>query len=101
MTTAMMRLSIAAALALGLAAPALAKPPHCPPGHAMKGWCAPGGPSWRVGQTVPRDRIVILRDHARHGWPRPRAGEVYVRIDSDVLLIAAATGIILDVLTRN
>ena len=95
------RLLASAALAAGLSAPALADPPHCPPGHAKKGWCTPGGPSWRVGQRAPRDRYVVIRDYDRHGWPRLRDGEIYVRIDRDVLLVAAATGIILDVLSRN
>ena len=28
---------------LALCTPALAVPSHCPPGHAKKGWCNPGG----------------------------------------------------------
>ena len=39
-----------------------AKPKHCPPGHAKKGWCVPGtgpqmrGPAWQdpYARRVPR-----------------------------------------------
>lgn len=32
--------AVAAAFTVATAAPAFAKPPHCPPGHAKKGWCS-------------------------------------------------------------
>lgn len=91
------------------ASSASASPKHCPPGHAKKGWC--GGDyasdrayergyrdgrrdAYRVGDYIDRDRYVVL-DHRRYGYRAPSRGEVYVRIDRDVFLIAAGTGLIL------
>ena len=90
---------LAAALLAGASAPALAQPPHCPPGHAKKGWCQGGEhPVFGRGDRLPRDRYVVIRDYDRNGWPRPRDDEMYVRVDDDVYRIAVATGLILDVL---
>lgn len=105
------------ALGVLAAGPSGADPKHCPPGHAMKGWCKQSGraagnaaydqgyrdglrDAWRIGERLPRDRYIIVPDFDRYGWPRPRDGQVYVRMDERVYLIALATGLILDVLNQ-
>jgi hypothetical protein len=106
---------LAAALVLALAPVALspveaeAGPPHCPPGHAKKGWCG-NGPgywegyrdgrrdAWRVGDRLPRDRYVVIPDWRHRGYPPPRSGYGYVRVDERIFLIALATGIIVEAL---
>jgi Ni/Co efflux regulator RcnB len=85
---------LAVMLAAAPAPPALAGPPGCPPGHAKKGWCDDGR-RWHVGDRVADDRVVVIR--ARGGLPRPSKGEVWVEVDDEVLLIALATGLVLDV----
>lgn len=113
----LIRVLMPAVVALGVlaAGPSQAGPKHCPPGHAMKGWCKQSvralshasyeqgyrdglRDAWRIGERLPRDRYIILPDYDRYGWPRPRDGQVYVRMDERVYLIALATGLILDVL---
>lgn len=132
---------ILSATALGIAliasGPASADPKHCPPGHAKKGWCTPGGhyrgdrrserrwerrerredrrrqrdayeqgyedglrDGWRRGEYIPRDRYRILDDWDDYGWRRPGPDEYYVIVDGRYYLIEAATGLILDLLTR-
>lgn len=73
---------------------------HCPPGLAKKGnGCQPPGQAkrWAVGRPlprdvvfyeVPRDLIVLL--------PPPPPRHRYVRVDSDILMIAIGTGMVLD-----
>ncbi|WP_428247727.1 RcnB family protein [Ferrovibrio sp.] len=73
---------------------------HCPPGLAKKGnGCMPPGHAkrWVVGHPlppdvifyeVPRDLIVLL--------PPPPPRHRYVRVDSDILMIAIGTGMVLD-----
>lgn len=93
-------LAAGAAVAVSfVAAPALAGPPHCPPGHAKKGWCSPGPKHvYRRGDRIDRDRYVIVRDYDRYGYRRPPEGYGYVRVDGDVFLIALATGLIIEAL---
>lgn len=94
--------TLAALFALAVpmgAGQALADPPHCPPGHAKKGWCSPGPKHvWRRGDYIPRDRYIIIDDYDRYGYRRPPSGYRYVRVDGDVFLIALATGLIVDAL---
>ena len=49
------------------AAPALADPPHCPPGHAKKGWCSPDRGDYRSHDRRDdrRDRWDDRRDEER------------------------------------
>lgn len=73
---------------------------HCPPGLAKKGnGCQPPGQAkrWAIGRPlprdvvfyeVPRDLIVVL--------PPPPPRHRYVRVDSDILMIAIGTGMVLD-----
>ena len=56
---------------------------------------------WRVGERPPRDRVSVIRDHRERRYPRPPRDAYYVSIDRDVFLVAAATGVIIDVLRRD
>jgi len=56
---------------------------------------------WRVGERPPRDRVSVIRDHRERRYPRPPRDAYYVLIDRDVFLVAAATGVIIDVLRRD
>ncbi len=56
---------------------------------------------WRIGQRPPRDRVIVVRDHRERRYPRPPRDHYYVSIDRDVFLVAAATGLIIDVLRRD
>lgn len=94
----LLTLAIAFAAATAQALPVSAGPAHCPPGHAKKGWCAPGSVVWRIGGPVASGYVVIT-EPSRRGLPPPRRGQVYVEIDEDVLLLAVATGMIVDVFT--
>lgn len=72
----------------------------CPPGLAKKhNGCMPPGQAkkWRVGQPLPRD--VIFYDlppslAVQIGVPPP--GYRFVRVASDILLIAIGTGLVVD-----
>jgi hypothetical protein len=87
--TAARALAAVAALWIG-AAPALGGPPHCPPGHAKKGWCRPGEPS-RIPARA--ERWEGWRDR---GLRPPRDGEIYVRLDREVWLVLEATREVLE-----
>ena len=73
---------------------------HCPPGLAKKhNGCMPPGQAkkWHVGRPLPRD--VVFYDLP----PRlvvelgvPPSGHRYVRVASDILLIAIGTGMVGD-----
>lgn len=88
---------IAALSGLPVAAPADAKP--CPPGLAKKAVpCVPPGQAkkWAVGQSLPADIVWrSLDDWQQYGLPRPGAGEAYVRVDDEVLLLGLATRVVL------
>jgi len=77
---------------------ASAAPPHCPPGHAKKGWCTPGEPSWRVGERPPRGSHVVIQFPGRRDLPPAPTGRIYVELDNDILMLATATGLIVDVI---
>lgn len=75
---------------------------RCPPGLAKKhNGCIPPGHDrrWRIGRPLPRD--VIYYDLppsvvVQLGAPLPR--HRYVRVASDILLIAIGTGMVVDAL---
>jgi len=75
---------------------------HCPPGLAKKhNGCMPPGQAkkWKIGQPLPRD--VIFYDLppplvVQIGAPPP--GYRYVRVAGDILMLAIATGIVVDVI---
>lgn len=118
---------IMAGLAAGLAfastpQTAAAQPAHCPPGHAMKGWCDTGDGSarfrdrndayeegyrdalddLRVGTRLPRDRYRILSRDSYYDRYGRRLDDryYYAEADGERLLIEAATGAIVDMLLR-
>lgn len=55
---------------------------------------------YRPGYYVPRERYVVVREYHRYGYAPPPRGHAYVRIDSDVFLVALATGLIVSSLNR-
>lgn len=73
---------------------------RCPPGLAKKhNGCLPPGQAkkWQVGQPLPRDvvyyplpRAVVIK------LGTPPAGHKFVRVASDILLIAVGTGMVID-----
>jgi len=73
---------------------------HCPPGLAKKrNGCLPPGQAkkWRRGAPLPRDVAVYDVPHdlvVRIGAPPP--GYRYVRVASDILMIAAGTAVVVD-----
>lgn len=73
---------------------------HCPPGLAKKNnGCMPPGQArkWTVGQPLPRDVISYEVPPALVvQFGRPPTGYHYVRVASDILLIAVGTGMVID-----
>jgi len=73
---------------------------HCPPGLAKKhNGCLPPGQAkrWVIGRPLPRN--VVYYDLPPHiiqsiGYPPP--GYRYVRVASDILMIAIGSGLVLD-----
>lgn len=73
---------------------------NCPPGLAKKNnGCMPPGQAkkWAMGRPLPGDitRYPLPRDLLMR-LPMPPAGHEYVRVASDILLIAVGTGMVLD-----
>jgi len=72
----------------------------CPPGLAKKrNGCMPPGQArkWQIGRPLPRDVVVydLPRDLViKIGLPPP--DHKYVRVASDILLIAVGTGMVVD-----
>lgn len=118
----LMKTAAISALVLALSAGSLyAAPPHCPPGHAKKGECTPGGPAvarhdhaparaherdrarhhWQRGERISPDRYVVVDRWRDRGYPPPPAGHRYVVVDDEVLLVAIATNVIADVLLNR
>lgn len=73
---------------------------HCPPGLAKKNnGCMPPGQAkkWTVGRPLPRDVIFYEVPQALViQLERPSAGYRYVRVATDILLIAIGTGMVID-----
>ncbi len=73
---------------------------RCPPGLAKKNnGCMPPGQAkkWAVGQPLPRDVVYYpVPQSIVIQLGIPPAGHKYVRVASDVLLIAVGTGLIVD-----
>ena len=73
---------------------------RCPPGLAKKhNGCMPPGQAkkWKIGRPLPRE--VIYYDLPPAVVTRigpPPSGHRYVRVASDILLIAIGTGMIVD-----
>ena len=73
---------------------------HCPPGLAKKhNGCMPPGQAkkWRIGRPLPREVVYYDVPPAlvvQIGVPPP--GYRYVRVASDILMIAVGTGLVVD-----
>ncbi len=77
---------------------------HCPPGLAKKrNGCMPPGQAkkWRVGRPLPQDVVfyevppaLVIKIGA------PPAGYKYVRVASDILMIAVGTRMVADAITN-
>src|SRR4051812_16884522 len=75
---------------------------HCPPGLAKKhNGCMPPGQAkkWQVGAPLPRDVVYyrVPQDLVVRLGPPP-AGEQYVRVAGDILLISVGSKMVLDAL---
>lgn len=72
----------------------------CPPGLAKKhNGCFPPGQAkkWRIGHALPRDVIFYdLPPAIIVQLGTPPAGHRFVRVASDILMIAVGTGIVID-----
>lgn len=73
---------------------------RCPPGLAKKNnGCMPPGQAkkWAMGQPLPRDVVFYPVPNAvLIQLGTPPAGHKYVRVASDILLIAAGTSMVVD-----
>jgi Ni/Co efflux regulator RcnB len=73
---------------------------RCPPGLAKKdNGCMPPGQAkkWNVGQPLPRDVVYYpLPQSLIIGLGAPPAGHKYVRVSTDILLVALGTNLIVD-----
>lgn len=73
---------------------------HCPPGLAKKhNGCMPPGQAkkWKKGYPLPRDVIFYnLPPRIVIELGTPPAGHRYVRVATDILLIAIGTGLVVD-----
>jgi len=73
---------------------------HCPPGLARKNnGCMPPGQArrWSVGHPLPREVIYYDVPSALVvQFEQPPSGYRYVRVASDILLIALGTGMVID-----
>ncbi len=72
----------------------------CPPGLAKKkNGCMPPGQAkkWAMGQPLPPDlrRYSLPKDLLSH-LPPPPSGHRYVRVASDILLVAIGTSMVVD-----
>ena len=73
---------------------------HCPPGLAKKhNGCMPPGQAkkWQLGQPLPREVVYYSVPQpllVQIGPPPP--GHRYVRVATDILLIAIGTGMVVD-----
>lgn len=72
----------------------------CPPGLAKKNnGCMPPGQArkWAIGRPLPRDVTYYdLPPEVLTQLGQPQAGQRYVRVASDILLLNAATGMVVD-----
>lgn len=73
---------------------------HCPPGLAKKNnGCMPPGQAkkWHQGRPLPRDVVYYdLPPQLVVQLGKPPAGHKYVRVASDILLIAVGTAMVVD-----
>lgn len=77
---------------------------HCPPGLAKKhNGCMPPGQAkkqWRVGQPLPAAVLIYeLPPALVVKLGPPPAGQKYVRVAADILLIAVGTRLVIDAMS--
>ncbi len=76
---------------------------HCPPGLAKKNnGCMPPGQAkkWHKGRPLPRDVVYYdLPPRLVVQLGAPPAGHKYVRVATDILLIAVGTSMVIDAVT--
>jgi Ni/Co efflux regulator RcnB len=76
---------------------------HCPPGLAKKNnGCLPPGQAkkWRVGQPLPSSVVIYeLPPTLVVKLGPPPAGQKYVRVAADILLIAVGTRMVIDAMS--
>ncbi len=95
-----------AALALALATPALAQPPHhgqLPGAHAYP-HARMGHPHWSRGDRLDRayrGQGYYVTDWRMRHLRRPPRGYRWVRVNDQYLLVAITTGIILDAILMS
>lgn len=73
---------------------------RCPPGLAKKhNGCQPPGQArkWAIGRPLPRDVVYYDVPVGMIGYPPP--GYRFVRVASDILMIAVGTGMVMDAIT--
>ncbi|MGZ4957685.1 MAG: hypothetical protein ACXV7J_00410 [Methylomonas sp.] len=73
---------------------------HCPPGLAKKhNGCMPPGQAkkWQIGRPLPPDVIYYEVPAGLLGYPPP--GYSFVRVASDILMIAIGSGMVMDAIT--
>ena len=70
----------------------------CPPGLWKKGSCIPPGHRmrWAAGDRFPRDVTFRRVYYSEYGLPRPRSGEFYAKVDSEVYLVSEATRLVVE-----
>lgn len=73
---------------------------HCPPGLKKKrNGCVPPGHSkqWVIGEQLPREvKFSTIDPEIKIRLGMPPAGHQFVRVASDILLIAVGTGLVID-----
>ena len=75
----------------------------CPPGLAKKG-CVPPGQrkKWSAGHRLPDDvRYRTIYDWERYDLGAPPRGYFYGYVDNDILLIEAATRMVVDAVVQG
>lgn len=123
----MKRLRLTAAVLLAVCygtGVALADPPRCPPGQAKKGNCVLWyddnywrhddrgyeegyrdglrDAHWEIGHRLPREtHYVVVRDYDRYHLRPPPRGHYYAEVDGRILLVEAATQLVLEALSRH
>lgn len=79
--------------------------PDCPPGLAPSPFpCIAPAPArpWTLGAPLPPDVAWYqVNDWDRFALPEPSKGSRYIMVDTEILLVAIATGIVLDVVTPD
>jgi len=92
---------LASATALSVATtplPAAAGQKFCPPGLAKKGCIPPGQrKKWTKGRALPSDVYYRpLSNWGEYDLSSPPSGHVYGEVDGDILLIRAASRLVVD-----